>query len=519
MNTSIKSDMGTKNSISKIITFDSLDKIRRDFPDKKIVHCHGVFDVIHHGHLEYFKSAKKLGDILIVSITTERFVNKGPDRPYFNDAIRSSMVAALEIVDYVVISPFPTAVPTITNLKPHYYVKGPDYKNKYSDISGGILAEEKAVNEVGGVLVFTDDMTHSSSAIINKLFYHWSEEQLKIIEDARQAGGISIIEEIMDRISKETINIIGEPIVDTYVYCVPESLSTKSPSISAKYLYEEDYAGGSLAIANHLASFVDKVNLLITHGGEDYFLKLLREKMNPLINVLDVRLDEIPTPRKSRFIDINNSQRIFEVTNLSSDQWMKKSADDFCRRIRDLDDQAGSFIVADFGHGLFEGEVLRTMEDVQSYVGLNVQTNSSNYGFNLFTKHKRFDYLSIDTREARLAMHDRYTSNLDLARIVRKKINKTSAFTVTLGGGGSCYFPKSVDSEILAPAFADKIVDATGAGDAYFALTTLLIRVGCPHKLVPFLGNIFAGLKTKIIGNKMAITKAQLMKATAAILK
>ena len=60
----------------------SLKKIKNKIIKKKkkkktIVHCHGVFDVLHYGHIKHFKSAKKNGDFLIVSITSDEFVNNG----------------------------------------------------------------------------------------------------------------------------------------------------------------------------------------------------------------------------------------------------------------------------------------------------------------------------------------------------------------------------------------------------------------------------------------------------------
>ena len=67
---------------------------------KKVVHCHGVFDVLHAGHVQHFDSAKKLGDILIVSVTRDEHVNKGPNRPIFPIETRLQCIAALEKVDY-----------------------------------------------------------------------------------------------------------------------------------------------------------------------------------------------------------------------------------------------------------------------------------------------------------------------------------------------------------------------------------------------------------------------------------
>jgi sugar/nucleoside kinase (ribokinase family) len=175
--------------------------------------------------------------------------------------------------------------------------------------------------------------------------------------------------------------------------------------------------------------------------------------------------------------------------------------------------------VADFGHGLFEGAPLRAIGDLSTFVALNVQTNSSNFGFNPFTKHKKFNYLSIDLKEARVAYQDRYSSNVELIRKIREDFSKHDrAVAMTLGPQGSYYLPRG-KAEVKAPAFADSVVDALGAGDAFFSISSLLVKTGAPDIVVPFLGNLFAALKTKIIGNKSAISRSQLLKAAAAALK
>lgn len=509
--------MSTK---SKVVEFSDLAQLGKNFAGERIVHCHGVFDVLHAGHLTYFQSAKKFGDILVVTITTDKYVNKGPGRPYFNDRIRANMVAALEAVDFVAISDHATAVPAITALKPHFYVKGPDYRDKTKDVTGGILEEERAVERHGGKLLFTEDETFSSSTLLNRFFMPWTEDQLRTIEQVRALGGEEKIREILDKVADLKVAVVGEPIVDTYRFCIPENISSKSPSISARFLYEENYAGGSMAMANHLAGFAKQVDLLITHGDEPYFRELLRDKIDKRITVRSSALKNIPTPRKTRYIAADHSQRIFEITDLRADQWATHSPDEFSRLLADVTANADATILADFGHGLFEGRVLDSVEQIKTFIALNVQTNSSNYGFNVFTKHKKFNFLSLDTREARIAYHDRLSAPIEIGRQAWRDVAPLEAsVAMTLGPNGSYFFQGGSDLEFFSPAYTDKVIDATGAGDAFFCLSAVLLRVGCPPALIPFLGNIFAGLKTKIIGNKSAVTRSQLMKAVAAVLK
>src|SRR5450755_3598178 len=135
---------------------------------KKVVHAHGVFDLLHPGHIRHLREARSFGDVLVVTLTEDRYVNKGPHRPAFPEALRAEAMAALEVVDFVAINRSATAVEAIAALKPDVYAKGPDYGVPGDDISGGILAEQQAVAANGGALGITNDITFSSSALINQ---------------------------------------------------------------------------------------------------------------------------------------------------------------------------------------------------------------------------------------------------------------------------------------------------------------------------------------------------------------
>ena len=117
---------------------------------KKIVHCHGVFDLLHAGHIKHFKNAKKNGDILVVTITPDRFVNKGPSRPAFNEKIRQESLAALADIDYVSINNNSNAIELLSKLQPNFYCKGPDYKDFRNDVTGQIKKEILEVEKFGG---------------------------------------------------------------------------------------------------------------------------------------------------------------------------------------------------------------------------------------------------------------------------------------------------------------------------------------------------------------------------------
>ena len=172
----------------KILTLDELSAKSKECRDsgKKVVLCHGTFDLLHAGHIRYLKSARNEGDVLFVTLTADEFVNKGPGRPVFSQDLRVENLGYLSFVDFVAVNNASTAVNVLSKVKPHAYVKGPDYKNMEDDITGNIHAEKKAVEAHGGKIVFTDDVTFSSTSLLNEHFGVFPTETKDYLHSFRQ---------------------------------------------------------------------------------------------------------------------------------------------------------------------------------------------------------------------------------------------------------------------------------------------------------------------------------------------
>lgn len=155
----------------KIFTLEELEKKIQILKSegKKIVHCHGCFDLMHPGHIKYFQVAKKMGDILIVTVSPDCYVDKGPGRPAFNETLRAESIAALECVDYVAINKWPTAEETLRLLRPDIYVKGQEFQN-LEDKTGKIQKEYKVIQEIGAELRFTNEIVFSSTKLLNQYY-------------------------------------------------------------------------------------------------------------------------------------------------------------------------------------------------------------------------------------------------------------------------------------------------------------------------------------------------------------
>jgi len=200
----------------KILNLEKLssiiDKKRRK--KEKIVLSHGVFDILHIGHIKHFQAAKKLGDVLIVSLTKDQFIDKGPNRPFFNLKLRMEAIASLSEVDFVTFSNIDSGVDVIKKIKPNIYCKGQDYKILKKDVSKKIYEEKKILEKFKGKIFFTNEMKFSSSKILNKFNLSLNDQQKKFIEKILPKIKKSKFINFFQLIQKQKILILGEMIID-----------------------------------------------------------------------------------------------------------------------------------------------------------------------------------------------------------------------------------------------------------------------------------------------------------------
>src|SRR5882762_665265 len=270
---------------------------------RKVVHCHGVFDLLHIGHIKHLEAARQLGDALVVTLTPDRFVNKGPHRPAFPERLRAEALASLACVDFVGINEWPTAVETIQLLRPDLYVKGVVREAGKRDHTDAIQKEENAIRSVGGELVLTDEETYSASALINRFMDVFTPETRTFLEQFRDRHSPEEIVGYLQAIRKLRVLIIGETIIDEYQFCSVMGKSGKEPVLAALHQRTEQYAGGVLAVANHVSNFCDQVGLLSGLGEINSYEDFIVSKLNKNVTPHFVRVAGAPTIIKRRFLE------------------------------------------------------------------------------------------------------------------------------------------------------------------------------------------------------------------------
>jgi rfaE bifunctional protein nucleotidyltransferase chain/domain len=503
---------------TKIVELEKLSKIISILKkeNKKIVLSHGVFDLLHIGHILHFKSAKKFGDVLIVTLTPDKYVNKGPHRPVFTETLRAESIAALEDVDYVAINKWPTSVKTIKLLKPNIYSKGIDYSNLDSDITGGIISEKEAILSVSGELKFTDEITFSSSSLINKHFQVHSKETNDYLRDFSKRYRSEEVISYLDKLKDLKILVIGETIIDEYHYGKSIGKSNKESMVALKYLSNEKFAGGTLAIANHVANFCENVDLFTLLGDKDSQEGFINKNLNDRIKKFFYYKKDSPTIVKRRFIDKTKLRKLLEFYFFNENNLDQLQSKELCDHLRKILPKYDLVIVSDFGHGMFDKNIIDIIAKKSKFVGINTQSNAGNWGYNTISKYPKADYICIDEPEIRLENRDR---NNDLNTLIKRVSKKLSCNNVTITRGiyGCTRYYK--DEFIEIPAFSDRVIDSMGAGDAFLSITTPLAAIDTPSEIIGFIGNAVGAIAVTVVGNKKPIDKVFLFKYITSLMK
>lgn len=484
---------------------------------QRVVLCHGVFDLLHPGHILHFKEARKQGDLLVVTVTPDRFVRKGPGRPVFNQRLRLESIAALETVDYAALNEWPTAVETIQRLQPHVYVKGSDYANPADDVTGRITDERAAVEAVGGRLLFTDGEVFSSSHILNRFFSAYPDQTQQYLQAFRQRYSAEQVIDALQRLADLRVLVVGEAILDQYCYCFPMGKSPKETIVSTRFVSEEHFAGGSLAVANHVAGFCRQVTLVTTLGPDDAQQAFIRSKLRPNIRLDAIVTEDRSTILKRRYVDSNFLTKMFEVEYLADVPIPESVEQELHGRLSRLLGSHDVVAATDFGHGLMTEPLRSFLSSCGTFLALNSQSNSANLGFNPVTKYARADFVCVDEPELQLAAGSQYGALRTMAEQVKARL-QAGTFLVSRGPGGSFILSDGVPI-VETPALATEVVDRTGAGDALFAITSPCVYRGVPVDLVGFIGNCAGALAVEIVCNREPVDPVLLQKFITTLLR
>jgi rfaE bifunctional protein kinase chain/domain len=490
---------------NKILLFDELIEKVGTFQreGKTVVQTHGVFDLIHPGIIKHLNEAKKRGNILIVTIIKDKDVRKGPERPVFPENFRLGNVSSLEQVDYCCLVDDDTPFECVKRIKPDYFAKGRNYAERDRSIHSKIFDKERELYFGKCKIHETDGFSFSSSQIINNFLDIYSEKTGNFLKAFSKKYSFHDIVKKLDSLKDLKVLLIGDGIIDEYYYCESMGKSPKAQLIVNKYVTHEIFAGGAFAIANHVAGICEKVQLVTLLGREDSREDFVLDNLKSNVGVKFFYRDDGPSVIKRRYINQYQKQKIFEINYINDNNISGEFESEVIDYLKSVIPDYDLILVSDFGHGFITNKLIRKIEAFPKKLAVNAQTNGANAGYNLITKYKNTNFICLDAPEARLATQEKYA---EIEYVARKLLNDidTDYLIITVGGNGSLCINKKGEIN-LTPAFATKVVDIIGAGDAFFSLSSLCFAMGMPMDLVSFVGNVIGALAVQIVGNKRSV--------------
>jgi len=491
--------MSVKN---KILDLKDLKKIKQKFAGKKIVLCHGVFDLLHVGHISYFKSSKIYGNILVVSVTGDKFVNKGPGRPAFSISNRLKFLQAIDCIDYLYVSNDVTAEKVIKNLKPNFYCKGSDYSKNLTKNDNNLKKEINVLKTVKGAFKIVKEISFSSSQFINKNnLQNFNQDCKNYINSIRKKFNLNQIMQNLNTIRKKKVLVIGETIIDKYVTTEAIGKSGKEAMLVLKPKKEIKFLGGAAYMANLCSTFVKDIQIISFLGKENTEKKFVLRNLNKNIKHNFLLKKNSPTITKLRYLDDYKKNKIIGVYNLNDDLISQSEEKIFYNLIKKNIGKFDIIIVGDYGHGIMTKKIIKLISKNNHKVFLNTQLNSFNRGYHTVFKYKKIETLVINEGELRYELRNKHSEVAELAKILFKKISVKNII-VTRGIYGSILINKKKNLVIFCPAFDQDIIDTVGAGDTFFSLCSLAIGSKVDPKISMMIGAVSAGFAIEKIGNK-----------------
>ncbi len=483
----------------KIKSVEDLSLILGPHPrKKKVIMCHGVFDVVHPGHLRHLIYAKSKADILVASLTADKHINKGQYRPHIPQNLRALNLAAYEIVDYVIIDTNGTPIKNISKLQPDFFAKG--YEYTADGLPAKTQEEADTLHAYGGEIIFTPgDVVYSSSKLIDLAPPAIKIEKLLTFMESEKLTFDSL-RSCLDRFKGKKVHVVGDTIVDSYTQTAMIGGQTKTPTMSVLYERRDDYIGGAAVVAEHLRAAGAEV-LFSTVLGDDALKEFVLEGLEKSGVQCHPVIDPTrPTTNKNAIVA--GGYRLLKVDTLDN----RSISDDIVQKLVQTISATpcDAVVFSDFRHGLFNRRTIPRLIEAISVDVYKVADSQVASRWGNITDFKNFDLITPNEREARFALADQDSGIRPLSSDLYD-MAQCKTLMLKLGERGvlTCRSSnhEALDSVVIIDSFVERLVDAVGAGDALLAYATLAMLATKSGAVATILGSMAAACECECDGN------------------
>jgi rfaE bifunctional protein kinase chain/domain len=470
---------------------------------KSLVLCQGHFNIVHPGHLRFFQFAKNLGDRLVVAVIGNEHLPEEFRSQYFLEQDRLTNVAAMEIVDYVLLLEGALAIDrVIEKIRPKFWVLGQEFERERAS---EVTNEIKALQGVGGQVIFHSGVVQYGSNAPRQARENLDRDRVLQFYQAcaKQSINVSDLKEKLADFTKCRLLIVGDTIVDSYVSCEAVGMSSEAPLVVAKELETQNYLGGAGIVAAHaraLGASCEYVSVV----GEDEVATLASEKLRDYgIRNHVISDGSRPTTFKTRYLIEN--QKVFRLSRLKDHPLLPTVEDEFIKKLRTLAPGVDGIIVSDFNYGVVTQRVIETLVDLarsHSLLLIGDQQCSSQIGD--IRRFHGYDLLCPNEREARISLHNR---DAGLEWIANELLATTEVKNLILkmGAAGLIAYSHADNSSFHRsqhfPALVSNPLDVVGAGDTLLAASAISLCRGLDIMESGALGTCVAALAVQNLGN------------------
>ena len=462
----------------------------------RVALAHGTFDLVHPGHIRHLAYVRERADVLVASVTSDRYVAKGAHRPYVPERLRAYNLAALALVDYVVVDDHPTPIELIALLRPAIFAKGADY---LSGDDPRTREECATVAAYGGEVIYTPgDVVYSSSAIIESAPPNLAAEKLRVLMEA-EGVTFADLRAALGRIAEERprVHVVGDVIVDAIVRARPLGYNAKTPTQSVQVVGRDAFVGGAWIVALHLAAAGARVTLTANLGADADGSFAARRLAEAGVEFGAFVSDGRATTRKE--VVVADGYRLLKLDTVESGPFRPET--DELVRASLAENPAEVVVFSDFRHGVFhEGSIERLLAAAPAgaYRAADSQV-ASRWGNVL--DFAGVDMIAANEREARFALGDQDTAVRPLGTRLLGEA-RAELLLLKLGARGCVAFRDASGdprSFFALDSFARRAVDPVGAGDAMLAYAALARDSGPVVQAI--LGSLAAAAEVERDGN------------------
>ena len=470
--------------------------------NKTIALCYGLFDFLHLAHTRLFKVAKSKASVLIVIIKDNHEAHT------FSATQRAEALSEIKTIDYISIISDTDLKKILTTIKPDIFVTGSESTTLKKRNADQLSQEKILCDQLKIPFHQVSEALGDNTESINAFYNSFSTEQSQYLNFFKSRHTFSQLKASIDQLSKLKVLIIGDSILDEYRYCNHLGSSSKDTILTVKHNNSDLFAGGVLAIANHVAQYTQNVELLTIIGDDEKEQKFIQGQLNPTIKSTILTHKNAKTLRKIKYIESNTLSKIFGVYMMENTSPSQQNEDKLIDQLKKTIKNYDLIITADFGHDCLTDSIRHYLTKNAPFLAINTQANAGNNKGHTISQYSSADYVSISEPELRLDANDNQTLLRPLCINACQKMDAYQ-FAVTSGAKGSSITQKDGPYFVI-PALKANAIDRIGSGDAFFAITSLLAANKTHPEMVGLIGNAVGALAVEIVGNKEPVSKMKL---------